>query len=232
MSTIVLEAELRTETGKGASRRLRRVHDKVLATVYGGTKKPKLLHLPNKNVVKALESESIFSSVFNLSVDGKIEHVILKDIQRHPYRPIILHMDFQRVSPKDVLVKMIPLHFLNQEEALGVKEGGIVNHHMNQVEVRCQAQHLPEYIEIDLANLALNEVIHLSQLSLPKDVQLAIDPTTGDHDHPVVSIHLPKIEVIEEEVIEDAEAELDAEASAEAEVAKDEAQDENSEANS
>lgn len=197
-SSVILEAEVRADLGRGASRRLRRLENKVPAVIYGGGKKPVSLHLMHNKVVKALESESIYSSVFNISVNGKNEHVILKDLQRHPYKSIIMHMDFQRVSAQDVLVKMIPLHFIHEQEAAGVKEGGIVNHTMTQVEVRCKAKDLPEFVEVDLLNLALNGVIHLSDIKLPKGVELALDPTQGDHDHPVVSIHMPRVEAIEE----------------------------------
>ena len=218
MSTIMLEAETRTDMGKGASRRLRRLENKVPAVVYGGDKEPKSIHLLHNKVVKALETESIYSSVFDLHIDGKSERVILKDLQRHPYKPIILHMDLQRVSAKDVLVRMVPLHFINEEEAPGVNDGGMVNHTMNQVEVRCQAQHLPEFIEVDLGSMAIDDVLHLSDLKMPKGVKLAIDPTEGDHDHPVVSIHVPRVNLAEEaEEAEDAaEAEAAAAESAEA----------------
>ena len=216
MSSIMLEAETRTDTGKGASRRLRRLENKIPGVLYGGGKEPQAIHLLHNKVIKALESENIYSSVFNLTVNGKVEHVILKDLQRHPYKPLIMHMDLQRVSAKDVLVKMIPLHFMNQEVAPGVVEGGLVNHTMSQVEVRCQAKYLPEFIEVDLAMMNMNDVLHLSDLKLPKNVKLALDPTVGDHDHPVVSIHVSKADISEmateeaaEEVIEDAAAEAE-----------------------
>ena len=215
MSTIMLEAETRTDTGRGASRRLRRLENKVPAVLYGGDKAPQSLHLLHNKVVKALETESIYSSVFDLSVNGKKERVILKDLQRHPYKPLILHMDLQCVSAKDVLVKMIPLHFINEQESQGVKDGGMVNHTMVHVEVRCQAQHLPEFIEVDLAGMAIDDVVHLSDLKLPKGVHLALDPTIGGHDHPVVSIHLPKAVVIEEETEVEEADEIIADASSE-----------------
>lgn len=192
MSLIQLEAETRTNQGKGASRRLRRLENKVPAIIYGGEKAPLALHLFHHKVVKALENESIYSSVFDLHVDGKVEHVILKDLQRHPYKPVILHMDFQRVSASDVLVKMVPLHFVNEQQSTGYKAGGVINHTMTQVEVRCQVKDLPEFIEVDLSHLNLDDVLHLSDLKLPANVQLAIDPTDGDHNHPVVGIHASK----------------------------------------
>jgi len=192
---MTLEAETRVCIGKGASRRLRRLDESVPGVVYGGKKPPQAVQFLQRHVVKFLESESVYSSVFDLMLDGKKESVILKDLQHHPYKNMILHMDFQRVSAKDVLVKTVPLHFINEENAPAVKEGGVVNHTMTQVEIRCEARALPEFIEVDLANLAMNEVMHLSHIQLPKGVELSIDPTTGDHDHPVVSAHKAHVEV-------------------------------------
>jgi len=192
MSTILLEAETRTDMGKGASRRLRRLENKVPAVIYGGDKKPMSIHFLHNKVIKALENERIYSSVFDISVDGKVEHVILKALQRHPYKPLVMHMDLQRISKKDVLVKLVPLHFINESQSLGVKAGGMINHTMTQVEVRCQAKDLPEFIEVDMAKVSLDDIVHLSDLKLPKGVQLTIDVADGSHDTPVVSIHAPK----------------------------------------
>ncbi|MFA5960436.1 MAG: 50S ribosomal protein L25/general stress protein Ctc [Tatlockia sp.] len=199
MSTIVLDAESRNDLGKGASRRLRRLENKIPAVLYGGDKKPKSIHLLQNKVIKALENESIYSSVFNLNIDGKVEHVILKDLQRHPYKPIIMHMDLQRVTAKEVLTKFIPLHFTNEDVSKGVKAGGIVSHTMNQVEVRCQVKDLPEFIEVDMSDVQLNDVVHLSSLKLPKGVHLVIDAQDQSHDLPVVSIHSPKVSTADEE---------------------------------
>ena len=192
MSTILLEAQARTDMGKGASRRLRRLENKVPAVIYGGDKKPMSIHFLHNKVVKALETESIYSSVFDITIDGKVEHVILKALQRHPFKPLVMHMDLQRVSKQDVLVKLIPLHFTNETLSAGVKAGGMINHSMTQVEVRCQAKDLPEFIEVDMTKVGLNDVVHLSNLKLPKGVQLTIDVADGSHDSPVVSIHAPK----------------------------------------
>lgn len=210
MSTIVLEAESRIDIGKGASRRLRRLENKIPAVIYGGDKKPQSVHLMQNKVVKALENESIYSSAFSVKVDGKAQQVILKALQRHPYKPVILHMDLQRVSPKDVLVKPIPLHFINEESSKGVKAGGLISHTMNQVEVRCQVKDLPEFIEVDMTNVGMNDVVHLSNLKLPKGVELSIDVKDGSHDLPVVSIHAPKVAAVEEEVTEITEEETSA----------------------
>ncbi|MBA3535169.1 MAG: 50S ribosomal protein L25/general stress protein Ctc [Tatlockia sp.] len=219
MSTILLEAETRKDIGKGASRRLRRLENKIPAVIYGGDKKPQSIHLLQSKVIKALENESIYSSVFGINIDGKAQQVILKDMQRHPYKPIILHMDLQRVAAQDVLVKQIPLHFINEENSKGVKEGGIVTHTMNQVEVRCQAKNLPEFIEVDMSTVEMNGVVHLSDLKLSKGVELAIDVKDGSHDLPVVSIHAPKVHV-EEEVETEITEEEETSASPEAESAE------------
>ena len=211
MSTVTLEAQTREVQGKGASRRLRRLEKMVPAIVYGSEKEPQLLSLPQNKVNKALENEAIYSSVFQLHVDGKAQQVILKDMQRHPYKPIILHMDFQRVSAKDVLVKMVPLHFINGEDSPGHLAGGVINHAMSQVEVRCQAQHLPEFIEVDLSHLELDHVIHLSDLKLPANVQLATAPTDG-HDLPVAGVSINRAaEALEAEEAAEAAGEIEEE---------------------
>ncbi len=209
MSIIILEAEARSDVGRGASRRLRRLENKIPAIIYGGTKKPTNVHLTQNKIFKALENEAIFSSVITINVDGKKEQVILKDMQRHPYKPIILHMDFQRVSDKDVLIRHVPLHFTHEESAPGIKAGGIISHTLTQIEIRCQAKHLPEFIEVDMSKIELNDVVHLADLKLPKNTELTVDVTDGDHNLPVVSIHLPKV-VVEEP--EDAPSESDVEA--------------------
>ena len=199
MSTILLEAETRTDMGKGASRRLRRLENKVPAVIYGGDKKPMSIHFLHNKVIKALEMERIYSSVFDITINGKVEHVILKALQRHPYKPLVMHMDLQRVSKKDVLVKLIPIHFTNEAQSPGVKEGGMINHTMTQVEVRCQAQDLPEFIEVDMTGVSMDQVVHLSDLKLPKGVHLTIDVADGSHDTPVVSIHAPKVSSADDE---------------------------------
>lgn len=198
MSVVTLEAESRKELGKGASRRLRRLENKIPAVIYGGEKTPQTIHLSHHKVAKVLENEAIYSSVFDIKIDGKTEHVILKDLQRHPYKTMILHMDFQRVSPKDILVKQVPLHFINEQASKAVKTGGLVTHSMTQIEVRCQAKNLPEFIEVDMSGMALNDILHLSDIKLPKGVQLTVDLTDGSHDLPVVSVHRPKAGVSEE----------------------------------
>ena len=203
MTTIRLEAEKRADIGKGASRRLRRLENKVPAIVYGGGKEAVSIHLAQHKLKKAMENQAIYSSMLDLDIDGKVEHVILKALQRHPFKPVILHMDLMRVSAQDMLVKMVPVHFINENTAKGVKAGGIVNHAMSQIEVRCKVKDLPEFIEVDIAALELDGVIHLSELKLPKGVKLAADVSDHAHDHPVVSIHLSRAGVEEAAASED-----------------------------
>ncbi|HHT0594664.1 TPA: 50S ribosomal protein L25/general stress protein Ctc [Legionella anisa] len=212
MSNVLLEAQTRTDMGKGASRRLRRLENKVPAVIYGGDKKPMSIHFQHNKVIKALETESIYSSVFDITIDGKVEHVILKALQRHPYKPVVMHIDLQRVSKTDVLVKLVPIHFINEDKAPGIKAGGIINHTMTQVEVRCQAKDLPEFITVDMADVKMDDIVHLSHLKLPKGVKLTVDVTDGSHDAPVVSIHMPRVIATEEEETTEAAAEVPASA--------------------
>ena len=197
--TIHLVAESRNDCGKGASRRLRRLDNHVPAIVYGGDKEPKSLQLPHNKVIKALEDKHIYSSVLTLEVGGKKEQVVLKALQRHPFKPVIMHMDFQRVSPTDTINKMVAFSFLNQESAPGVKAGGMVNHHLNQVEIRCKVKDLPDHIDVDLSALENDQIIHLADLKLPKGVKLTADISDDEHNHAVVSIHMPAAQISESE---------------------------------
>jgi large subunit ribosomal protein L25 len=223
MSEITLEAESRTMQGKGASRRLRRLEGKIPAIIYGGTKDPVLLNLLHNKVIKALEDEAIYSSIITVKVGSNKEQVLLKDIQRHPYKSEVIHMDFQRVTANDVLVRMVPLHFTNGEKCPGHVAGGVINHFMNQLEVTCKAKDLPEFIEIDLSKMEMDDVLHLSNLVLPKNVSLTVDVADKDHDLPVVGIHISKSALAEE--AQEAEEELHASEEIAAEDADEEAAD-------
>lgn len=211
-----LNVETRNHFGKAASRRMRRVEELVPAIIYGGTEKPTPVTVKHHVAHHALENEAFYSHILTLNVDGKTkEQVILKAVQRHPGKPRIQHLDFYRINMKEKLSMTIPIHFLNAEKAPGVVLGGVVNHHINELEIRCLPGDLPENIEIDLAKLGLDEVIHLTQVKLPKGVELVALAHGDDHahDHAVVSIHIPA--VYEEPAEEGA-----VEASAEGEEAK------------
>lgn len=194
-----LEAAVRHDMGKGASRRLRR-EEKVPGVVYGGGKAPVALTFEHKHVAKSLQSEAFYSRILTLKTGSETERVILKDVQRHPYKPRIQHIDFQRIRADEKLHMHIPLHFTGGEIAPGVKDaGGIVSHIMSDVEVSCLPDNLPEYLELDLSGMQLNQILHLSDIKLPNGVEL-VDLLHGN-DKPVVSVHMPRIE--EEPVVEE-----------------------------
>lgn len=188
-----LAAELRADVGKGASRRLRR-NDMVPAIIYGLDKNPANVTLNHKELMKALENEVFYSNILTLDLDGKSEKVVLKDVQRHPYKPRILHLDFLRISDKEKLSMNIQLHFKGGDVAPGVKlKGGVIYHLLSEVEVRCLPADLPEYIEVDLSNLDLDETIHLSDLVLPAKVEIHGLVVGSANDKPVASVHMPRV---------------------------------------
>ncbi len=197
-----LIAELRDDQGKGASRRLRR-EGKVPAIIYGAGRPPRALAFDHNKVVHQLSNESFYSSVLNIKVNDKSQAAILKDLQRHPSKPIIMHMDFQRVVD-DVEIRMnVPLHFVGEELAPGVKTGGgSVSHLMNDVEVACLPRYLPEYIEVDISKLELDDMLSLSDIKLPEGVEIPALAQGPENDQGIVSIHVIKAAPIEEEEVE------------------------------
>jgi large subunit ribosomal protein L25 len=201
-----VEASVRHDMGKGASRRLRR-EEKVPGVVYGANKEPVLISLDQNKMAKALEHESFYSHILTLKTGTDSDRVILKAVQRHPFKPFLLHVDFQRINMNEKLHMHIPLHFLGAEEAPGVKEGGLIQHIMSDVEVSCLPGDLPEFIEINVADMALNDIRHLSDIKLPKGVEIVA--LLHEDDKPVVSIHLPRIE--EEPVVEESAEPVSAE---------------------
>ena len=195
-----LIAELREDEGKGASRRLRR-GGRVPAIIYGAGRPPRMLAFDHNKVMKQLENESFFSSILNIKVGDKSQAAILKDVQRHPAKPQILHMDFQRVVEDQEIRMNVPLHFIGENIAPGVKmAGGKVSHLMTDVEVVCLPKHLPEFLEVDVSELGLDEMLYLSDIKVPEGVTLT-DLAHGEgHNLPVVSIHVIKDISVEEEV--------------------------------
>ncbi len=188
-----LDAQVRDDQGKGASRRLRRQAALVPAIVYGGDKAPANIAIPHKDLVKQLENEAFYSHLITLNLSGGSELVVLKDLQRHPAKPQILHADFLRVSANKKLHVNVPLHFINEESSKGVKTGGgIVSHSMTQLEISCFPADLPEYIEVDLAEVDVGQILHISDLKLPKGVESVALSHGADHDLPVAAIHKPK----------------------------------------
>src|SRR3990167_6838269 len=187
-----VEVSLRNNVGKGASRRLRR-EEQVPGIVYGGGKTPVALTIDHDKISRSLSNEAFYSHILTLKNNSESERVILKDVQRHPYKPRILHVDFQRVRADEKLHMNVPLHFLGGEKAPGAKDaGGIISHIMSDVEVSCFPEDLPEYLELDISGMQLNQILHLSDIPLPKGIELVA--LLHDNDKPVVSVHMPRIE--------------------------------------
>ena len=205
--TFELDAEVRTDMGKGASRRLRHAN-KIPAVMYGGGADPVSLTMEHNKIAHALENEAFYSHILTINIDGKPAKAILRDLQRHPAKMRILHADFQRVNMKEKLHMNVPLHFLNEDLAPGVKEeGGIIQHNVVEVEVSCLPGNLPEYIEVDVAELTLGHSLHLSDIKMADGVELVQLAHGESHDLPVVSIHKPRAAVEEvEEVVAEGEA--------------------------
>ncbi|MGD9152747.1 MAG: 50S ribosomal protein L25/general stress protein Ctc [Gammaproteobacteria bacterium] len=205
-----LEAKVRSDIGKGASRRLRRKADLIPAIIYGANQEPFLISLAHNKVIHALENEAFYSHILTLKIDGKTEQVILKDLQRHPYKRKILHMDFLRIKADEELIMNIPLHFINEDMCVGVKiEGGIISHLLNEVSISCLPTDLPEFIEVDMAECKLNDTIHLSSLKLPKGVELTAKLEEEEADLPIARVIMPRVaEEIETEAPEAGETEV------------------------
>lgn len=188
----VLDAQIREDAGKGASRRLRR-QNMVPAIIYGGKSDPQNISVESKELFKHLENEAFYSHIISLNVAGKSEDVILKDLQRHPAKAVIFHADFLRVSKDQKLTTNVPLHFINEDSVKGVKlQGGVITHNMTQLEITCLPAALPEYIEVDVADMEVGQILHISDLKLPSGVESVALAHGEDHDLPVAAINKPK----------------------------------------
>jgi large subunit ribosomal protein L25 len=195
-----LSAEARNDKGKGASRRLRRA-DKVPGILYGAGESALHLTFNHNEVRNNLQHEAFYSHILKIKV-GKDEHqAILKDVQRHPSKPIIMHMDLLRVKDDQEIRVHIPLHFKGEKEAIGVKtQGGVVSHNLIELEIACLPRYLPEYIEVDITNLELGHAVHMSDIKLPEGVRIVQLAYGEEHNLPVVAIHHPRVTVDEEPV--------------------------------
>jgi large subunit ribosomal protein L25 len=184
---------VRTDLGKGASRRLRRLADLVPAIIYGEGKAPVNITIPHKDILKAVSNEAFFSHIITLNVDGKKEQGLIKALQRHPAKPRIMHADFQRVSADNAISVAVPLHFINEDKCRGVKiGGGSIIKALNELQISCLPKDLPEFIEVDMTDLGVGEAIHISQVKLPKGVS-SVDLAHGhDADNAVVSVLAPR----------------------------------------
>jgi len=189
-----IKAQNRTDEGKGASRRLRHAA-MVPAVVYGANQPPQSIQIEHNTILLAAKNEWFFSSILDLNVDGKVQKVLVRDWQKHPFKQQMLHMDFLRVNENEAIRVNVPLHFLNQEKSQAGKTSGVViSHNLTEVEVSCLPGNLPEFIELDLADLKPGDIVHLSQVKLPKGVTLPALNLGADHDIAVVTANTVKEE--------------------------------------
>lgn len=189
---IDLVAEIREDQGKGASRRLRR-EGKVPAILYGGGRPPRALTLDHNKLMHQMEQESFYSSILTIKVGDKTQPAIIKDVQRHASKYRVQHIDLQRVIADEKIRMNVPIHYANEETAKGVKVGGgVVSKLMTEVEVTCFPADLPEYFEVDIAELDIDEMLHMSDIKTSKSVEIVELSHGADHDQPIVSIHIPK----------------------------------------
>ncbi|MCH1488111.1 MAG: 50S ribosomal protein L25/general stress protein Ctc [Pseudomonadales bacterium] len=188
-----LEATSRADVGKGASRRLRRLEKKIPAIVYGGGKDPSSITLGHDDLWHHLQNEAFFSHIITLKIDGTAEDVLLKDLQRHPAKDLLMHADFLRVDKNQPIVVNVPLHFTNEEACIGVKvQGGRISHFVNDIEIRCLPKDLPEYIEVDMLKVESGTVLHISDVMLPTGVESVALSHGSEHDLAIANIAQPK----------------------------------------
>ncbi len=212
-----IKAQSRKDEGKGASRRLRRAAY-VPAVVYGGGHAPESIQIEHNTILLAAKNEWFFSSVLDLNVDGKVQKVLVRDWQKHPFKQLMMHMDFLRIDENAKLRANVPLHFLNKETSpAGKMSGVVISHNLTEVEVSCLPKDLPAFIDLDLGALEAGDIIHLSQLKLPPNVELPALQLGEDHDIAVVTVNVVKESAAD--AAEDA-AEAEAEATKAAAAAK------------
>ncbi|MCL4135096.1 UNVERIFIED_CONTAM: hypothetical protein GTU68_053912 [Idotea baltica] len=188
MNEFTLDAQLRSDLGKGASRRLRRLNNLVPAIIYGLGKEPVSISLKANEVAKLLNNEAVFSHVLTLNVEGKKESVLIKSLQRHPAKEFVMHADFIRVSANQKITTLVPLHFLNEQASIGVKqEGGEISHTLSEVEISCLPKNLPESIEVDMLEVKIGQTLHLSDIKLSKNIELTA--LAQGNDLAIANIH-------------------------------------------
>ncbi len=219
-----LNAEVREDKGKGASRRLRRLADLIPAIIYGAGDEPQPLTLVRKDLEKALENEAFFSQIITIKVAGNSQKAILKDLQRHPSKERVMHADFLRVDDKVAIKVNVPIHFLNEDTSVGVKmQGGVVQHQATDIEIQCLPADIPAFIEVDMQELEIGQIVHLSEIKLPEGVTSVALALGEDHDLAIASIIAPR-GVSEEDEAAEAAAEAEDGTEDGAEAASDDAE--------
>ena len=207
-----LNCTVRTDLGKGASRRLRRLNGDIPAVLYGGGEDPVSLTIAHKDIAKATENEAFFSHIITLNVGKKKQKAVIKALQRHPAKAILMHADFQRVSDKVEITVNVPIHFLNEDKCAGVKTGGgSIIKTLNEIEIHCFPKDLPEFIEVDMILLGIGEAVHLADITLPAGV--ASVALAADNNLTVATVQAPRAEVEEASAAPDAPDAPESEAS-------------------
>jgi large subunit ribosomal protein L25 len=189
MENFAINAQPRSDMGKGASRRLRHA-GLIPAIIYGAHKAPEMITLVHNELLRHLEHEAFYSHILDLKVGDRSERVILKDLQRHPARPFVLHADFQRISESEKIRVRVPLHFVGGDQAPGVKiGGGMISHNLNDVEIDCLPKDLPEFIEVDISGLEIGDSLHLSDLKLPEGAVIHVLHLGPEYNMQMVAVH-------------------------------------------
>lgn len=187
-----LQVEARDGSGRSGNRRLRRA-GKVPAIVYGGGQDPRAIALDHNTLVHQMEHEAFFTSILTIKLGKESQPVVVKDVQRHPARQQVMHLDFQRIVADEAITLHVPIHFIGEDVARGVKEqGGVIDHLMTDAEVSCLPKDLPEYLELDVSDVELNQILHLSDIRLPDGVKLVA--LEHDSDQPILTIAPPRRE--------------------------------------
>lgn len=209
---IEINARVRARAGTSLVRRLRREGD-VPAVIYGGDKENQIIAINHDTLLHSLDKESFHSGIININIDGTTEQAILRDVDLHPYKKKVMHADFQRIDANKAITMSIPIHFIGEDECKGVNdEDGILSRMMTEVEIYCLPKHLPEYLQLDVTNLGLNESLHLSNIELPEGVQLTAfshGDDISEYDYSVISVMPPQRPAAEPE---DEEASVEGEA--------------------
>ncbi|MEO1888763.1 MAG: 50S ribosomal protein L25/general stress protein Ctc [Cycloclasticus sp.] len=197
-----LAATIREDLGKGATRRLRK-QDMVPAVIYGAGSDPVSITLSHNQLLHSTENEAFFSHILSIDVAGKKENVIIKALQRHPAKSILMHADFLRVSMKEKLKVNVPIHFIGEDVAPGVKEGGVVTHNLVDIEIECLPKNLPEFVEVDISELGIGDSLHLSDIKLSKGLDIVALHQGEDHDLQIVTIQMNRAALVDEEESEE-----------------------------
>ncbi|HBW84641.1 MAG: 50S ribosomal protein L25/general stress protein Ctc [Gammaproteobacteria bacterium] len=188
-----LNCSVRTDAGKGASRRLRRLDNAIPAILYGGNKDPIAITIAHDDILHATENEAFFSHVITLKIGKKKEKAVIKALQRHPAKPFIMHADFLRVDEKQAITVKVPLHFVNEDKCVGVKLGsGSIRKTLNEIEISCLPSNLPEYIEVDMLDVEVGQTLHISDIALPQGVTSVALSHGGDSDLSIAQVQAPR----------------------------------------